>query len=788
MGIFKFKKKSNQPVFVIDTPPPFTSGGFHVGRAYGCVLSDVVARYKRMRGYNVLLPQGWDTQGLPTELAVQNRLGISPNQTKSFLHACKVWTFRNIEAMRSAMVRLGYSADWTFQYKTMDEDYHKRVQLALLRLFRQGRIYRSKHPVYWCPKCKTTLAQAELGYIRRKGILSYIKFEVENRNIEVATTRPELLHACVAVAVNPKDKRYGSIIGKKAVLPIYNRKVPIIADDFVNPEFGTGAVMVCTFGDENDVRVVLERKLSIIQALDEEGRIVNSKYFDGLPVEEARKAILRELDAKGFLSKVEELWHNVLAHTERSTCQTPIEFMLKEQWFIRILDLKGDIIKLANEIVWIPEHFRNRFVKWVESLSWDWIFSRQRKFGTPIPFWYCKECGAILPPKEEQLPVNPLRDKPPFEICPKCGSKNLVGASEVCDCWVDSSITPLVICNWPKKLENYPVDLRQQGSEIVRTWAFYTITQCYLQTRKIPFKKVLVNGMILGPDGKAISSSLGNVIYPEEAIEKFGADSLRQALLLARVGSDFPFKWKDIEYCWSFLQKMWNASRFAYRYMEKTTFSKKPKSLYFVDKWMLSRLQRLIVDFTNYMESFRFNLAVQEFQEFFWHLLCDDYIEMIKHRLNKPKRKWMKESAIYTLNHTLWNLIRLYAPITPHITEELYHKLFKKQENLESIHLASWPKPDEKLIDENSEACGELLRRIVRSVRKFKSKHRMALSEEISHLKILCNNKKVSWLLEKISDDIEAICKVKKASFSKKGSMDEKFEFQGCKIGLQFKI
>ncbi len=751
-------------------------------------MSDVIARYKRMRGYNVLLPQGWDTQGLPTELAVQNKLGINPNQTEKFLRTCKAWASKNIKTMRSAMIRLGYSADWTFEYKTMDKKYHKKVQLALLRLFNQGRIYRSKHPVYWCPKCKTTLAQAELGYVKRKGILAYIKFKIENGHVEIATTRPEFLHACVAVAVNPKDRRYRNLVNKKAIVPLYNRKVPIIADNFVDPNFGTGVVMVCTFGDERDVHVVLERKLPVIQALNEEGRIVNSKYFDDLPVKEARKVVLKKLEFKGCLSKIEKLWHNVLAHTERSTCQTPIELILKNQWFIRILDLKNDIIKLADEISWVPEHFQNRLVKWIESLNWDWVFSRQRKFGTPIPFWYCKRCGAILPPKEEQLPVNPSTDIPLFDQCPKCGNKEIAGASEVCDCWVDSSITPLVICCWPGKLENFPVNLRQQGSEIVRTWAFYSITQCYLQTGTLPFKTALINGMILGPDRKAMSSSLGNVIYPEEVIEKFGADSLREALILASVGSDFPFKWKDVEYCWGFLQKMWNASRFVHKYIRRNEFLENPKRLYFVDRWLLNKLQRLIINVTRHMETFRFNLAVQELQEFFWHLFCDDYIEMVKHRLNKPKKKWVRKSAVYTLNHALWNLIKLYAPITPHITEELYHRLFKEQIGLESIHLASWPKPCENLIDEDSEFLGELLRRIVWNARRFKSKRGMALSKEISHLKIVCQNKKVERLIEEIRDEIKAVCKVKRISFGKKGLKCIGFKFQGCEVNLRFRV
>jgi len=748
---------------VIDTPPHFTSGSLHIGRAYACILSDVTARYKRMRSYNVLLPQGWDTQGLPTELAVQNKLGIPLGNVNRFRSACKKWTKQMIGQMRETLLRLGCMPDWSFEYKTMDDDYHRKVQLALLNLYKMGRIYRSKHPIHWCPKCGTALADAELGYKREETNLAYIKFKVENEFIEIATTRPELLHACAAVAFHPEDKRYQHLVGREAHIPIYNSKVPIVADESADPEYGTGLVMICTFGDEQDIRTVLKHKLPTIEALDDEGKIINSRKYDGLNIIEARKAILADLMNIGALSKTVKISHNVLVHVERSTCQTPIEFLFKPQWFIHITDLKREIVKLAHQIKWFPPHTKKRLIGWAEGLEWDWLFSRQRTFGTPIPFWRCQECNYVIAPKKEDLPIDPAKEKPPVEQCPRCGSKAITGAKEVCDCWVDSSITPLVIAGWPNVLQYYPLSLRQQGSEIIRTWAFYSILQCYLQTGQLPFKMILVNGMILGSDGRAMSGSLGNAIDPLEVVEKYGADALRQALLLASVGSDFPFEWKDAKYCYSFTQKFWNASRFAQRHLSDYRLSKKTPKLYVVDKGILSLLQQLIKVVTEKMESFQFNIALKELQNFVWHEFCDYYIEIAKNRLYTPRKRWIKNSAQHTLYMTLWTLTHLYAPFAPHIAEEISQRLFSKT-TLE----AEWPTINENLIDKEAEKAWNILKEAISAIRKLKSEFRLPLNAEIPNATIHYGDESSKEILEALRFDIKEAGKVKRVRILKK--------------------
>lgn len=655
------------------------------------------------------------------------------------------------------MIRLGYVSDWTFEYRTMDREYHRKVQLALLNLYRMKRIYRIRHPIHWCPKCKTALADAELGYIKEATNLIYIKFRTADTFLEIATTRPELLHACVAVAFHPRDKRYQGLRYKELMIPIYKRNIPLITDDSVDPAYGTGLVMICTFGDEQDVKIVLRHKLPSIDALDEEGRIINSGKYDGLSVKEAREVILGDLVNHNAISKVVKLSHRVLAHTERSTCQTPIEFLLKRQWFIKIVDLKEQVARLVERIGWFPTHMKKRLVDWANGLEWDWLFSRQRTFGTPIPFWYCQECDTVIAPKEENLPIDPTREKPPIEKCPKCGSSALAGARETCDCWVDSSITPLVIAGWPGKLEPYPINLRQQGSEIIRTWAFYSMIQCYLQTGQLPFSKVLVNGMVLGPDGNAMSSSLGNVVDPSEVMKQYGADSLRQALLLPSLGSDFPFEWKDVKYCYSFMQKLWNACRFAQKHLKGYKSPRKPPKIYIVDKGILSIFQRLTVDLTEHMETFQYNLALQELQSFVWHEFCDYYLEIIKSRFYGARKDWIRESAQYTLHTILLKVLNMYMPFAPHIAEELIERLFSKTELK-----ADWPTANEKLINEEDESAWVLLREAISSIRKFKSDHRLPLSAEIPEFIVHCNDENTRRMLETLENDIKEAGKTRR--------------------------
>ncbi|MDQ1279109.1 MAG: valyl-tRNA synthetase, partial [Thermoproteota archaeon] len=368
------KNDKKKPVFVIDTPPPFTSGELHIGHAYWNIINDTLARYKRMRGYNVLLPQGWDCQGLPTELKVQKKWRIPKENRDLFREKCVEWTLQMIESMKKTMIKLGYRPDWEqFEYRTMDSSYWRNVQQTLLDFHEKDLIYRNAFPVHWCPNCETALAQAELGYVDQQGSLYYIRFSYNGGYIEIATTRPELLSACQALAVHPEDERYKHMIGKRAETPLFNKAVPILADPQVDKEFGTGIVMICTFGDEQDIKWQQKYDLPIIEAIDERGRLINSGKYTRLKIIEARKAVVSDLKETGLISKEEEISHKVLCHTERSDCMTPVEFLVKTQFFIKIRPFKEEVKEACKRMTWLPEYMLQRLIDWVNSIEWDWL-------------------------------------------------------------------------------------------------------------------------------------------------------------------------------------------------------------------------------------------------------------------------------------------------------------------------------------------------------------------------------------------------------------------------------
>lgn len=758
--VFKFKN-DGRPPFVIDTPPPFTSGELHMGHAYWNILNDTLARYKRMRGFDVLLPQGWDCQGLPTELKVQFKWKVPKEDRELFRKKCKEWTNNMIKSMKETMIKLGYRPDWEqFEYRTMDRDYWKAVQYSLLIMHKKNLIYRKEFPVHWCSRCGTALAQAELGYVQKMGKLYYVKFRiVDSENyIEVATTRPELLNACAALVVHPHDERYSSIVGSEVEVPIFEQRIKIFEDEDVDPKFGTGVVMICTYGDEQDIKWQQKFGLPIVKAIDEFGRMINAKRYTGMSVVKAREEIVKDLREKGLISKEEEITHNVLTHTERADCMTPVEFLVKEQWFLRSKEYKEMILSEAVKMKWTPKFMKQRLIDWVNSIEWDWLISRQRVFGTPIPFWYCKNCNFIIAPNEEDLPIDTSVERAPVEVCPKCGSTEILGTPDVCDCWVDSSITPLIVTgffNDRKRFERtYPVDVRQQGHDIIRTWLYYTLLRCKIITGETPFKEVLVNGHILGPDGSRMSKSKGNVIMPEEGIRNYGADAIRQAVLSLTLGSDFPFKWEPVKYGKAFLQKVWSSARFASSFLRGEDYEIRVDELEDVDAWILSRLREVIKVTTEAMENGQFHIAVEHLQRFYWHDFCDQYIEAVKPRLYAPKNREGEKSAKATLYMVIWAFIRMLAPICPHITEEIYHKVFKAKEGYMSIHIAPYPSAEEIPIVDGRD--GEGLIRVIAGLRAKKIENKIALSANVKGARI-SNTKEVldvckknEWLIKEV--------------------------------------
>ncbi len=770
--VYKFDEEGDNP-YIIDTPPPFTSGVPHMGHALWWTWNDIIARFKRMTGYNVLLPQGWDCHGLPTELKVEKEYGIKKDNKEEFLKKCDEWTEISIEKMKSRMIRLGYSSDWDYEYKTHTPEYIKFVQKTLLKLYKKGLLKRVKHPVMWCTKCRTTLAKAEVGYKEVDGTLYYIKFPIkEGGHIQIATTRPELLPACVAIFVHPEDDRYKDKVGKHAVVPFFDREVPILENEDVDREFGTGAVYLCTYGDEMDIKWQKKYGLPEIDIINEDGTLNdNAGPFKGLTTEEARKRIVEELALKGLMVKEEPYKHNVLCHTERQSCMNPIEFIPKEQWAISAKEFNQKIIEMADEIKWSPEYMKTRLVNWAQSMDWDWIISRQRVFGTPIPFYYCKDCGAVIPVDEKDLPVNPAIEKKVTK-CPKCGSTNIVGETDICDGWVDSSITPLVVSGYWKGSEKwkkfYPTTLRQQGHDIIRTWAYYTMLRCYLETGEKPWEEILINGMVLGPDGREMHKSLGNVIEPDEVLEKHGADTIRMGLvLLGLYGKDAAFSWKDMEYCYKFLIKLWNIYRFSMMHLEGT-IPKEPEKLNLVDRWILSKLSKVEKDVRKSLEDYQFNVALTKVQTFVWHEFADYYIEFVKHRLYEDK----DESALYTLYNVLLSSIKMLAPFAPFITEELYQNYFRELEGEKSIHLTKWP--EHNFVDENAEEKGELLKDIISYIRKFKTNNGMKMKDPLKKITVDAD----------IEDIEEEIRKIMNVSEVLKGHGTDKTE-GGVGIGVE---
>lgn len=771
LGIHSFKRDDTEsPTYVIDTPPPYPSGEFHMGTGLNWTYFDIVARYKRMRGFNVLFPQGWDCHGLPTEVQVEKRYGIRKGDlpAEKFRELCVKLTSENIAHMKEEMNSFGFSIDWSTEYRTMDPSYYSKTQLSFVQLYKKGLIYRGEHPVNWCPRCETAIADAEVEYGERKTTLYQIKFKLVegDGNLTIATTRPEYLPACVVVAVHPDDARYKGYVGKKLEVPPFGHVVEIIEDIEVDPEFGTGVVMVCTFGDKTDVRWVKRHKLPVVKLIDEKGMMSEAAgKYSKMTIAEARRAIVKDLRGAGLLEKEEEMPQSVGVCWR---CKTAVEILAKPQWFMRVLALNDRVVDEAKRVRWVPDYMLTRFVDWANSMDWDWVISRQRIFATPIPAWYCSNCREPIVADEKQLPVNPTKDKPAVEKCPNCGNQNFEPEQDVLDTWMDSSITIAAHAGWPDLDQRlFPADLQPNGTDIIRTWDYYLMVRHLALLDKAPYKTVLVNGMVLGTDGRAMHKSLGNYVDSTKAREKFGADALRQwAAIGASTGSDIPFSWKDVDFGYRFMRKVWNAARFAGSYLNGKTARLDVKELKLrpIDRWLLSRLNRLVKQVTAWLEDFQFNRALSEIHNFMWHEFCDMYIEEVKYRLYGGDRT--ADAAAFTLYHTLLTSVKLLAPFVPHFAEEIYQTYFAEHQQLPSVHSFSWPKADEGLIDESSERLGEITNLLISTLRQFKSARKLALSKEISKLEVYAPNAEVVELLEKVEEDIAGTMRVREVKIT----------------------
>ena len=793
---YKFIGDGTKPNYIIDTPPPYPTGATHMGHVLNWTYIDIIARFKRMQDYDVLFPQGWDCHGLPTEVKVEETHNIKKGDVArdEFRKMCIDLTSENIKQMKAQMISLGFSQDWSREFVTMTPEYMERTQLSFLKMYNEGLIYRGIHPVNWCPRCETAIAFAEVEYHENETYLNYLEFPAEEgeKGVLIATTRPELLSACVAVVVHPEDERYKELAGKRLEVPLFGRSVEIITDTEVDPEFGTGAVMICTFGDKTDVLWVNKYGLDIIEAIDEQGIMQDvSGEYCGLSIGKCKEKIIEDLKKEGYLKKQENVDQNVGLCWR---CKTPIEILVKNQWFVAVKELIDDIKEVSDEMKWTPEYMETRLLNWTGSMDWDWCISRQRIFATPVPVWYCSECGKVHIASPDMLPVDPTQDKPDGKC--ECGNGEFIGETDVLDTWMDSSISPLSITGWPdESYKNYyPTALRPQGHDIIRTWAFYTILRCKALTGQRPFDEIVVNGMVFGEDGYKMSKSRGNVISTDAVLEDYGADALRLWAANSVPGSDVPFAWKDVKYGYKFLRKFWNAFRFINMHIEGFEASLSEEEIYEnlnpMDRWILSKLNRIVIDVTDSIESYTFANAVNKIQAFVWHDFCDEYIETVKYRLygDSPELAISKEVAQYTLQTVILTSLKLLAPLTPHFVDEIYQHM--QSEDI-SIHKTLWPEINEKLINESAEETGKIGVEIIGEIRRFKSGSKMSLNTPIKTVNIYTTNSTLIDAIEQLSADIKGTMRINDLKImSGKPDIKEKVTEiipQMAKIGPQFK-
>jgi valyl-tRNA synthetase len=782
--IYAFDPKSDREVFSIDTPPPYASADhLHVGHGMHYSQFEFVSRYQKMKGKNVFFPMGFDDNGLPTEKFVEKKHNLNKSKITrtEFRKLCLEESKKAGKTYFELFNSLGFSLDWSLLYQTIGEKARRVSQKSFLDLYRKERLRRIDAPTVWCTHCQTSIAQAEFENVELSSHFSDIKFACGDQELVISTTRPEMLPACVGLFYHPEDEKYKSLKGKTAKVPLFNHDVPILEDENVDMEKGTGLMMVCTFGDKEDVEKWHRHKLPLRIVFEEHGRMneLASKYA-GMKIKEARPAILEDLKSKGYLLNQKEITHAVNVH-ER--CGTEIEFLKKLQWEIKVLDKKDELLEIAKKINWYPKHMKLRYEHWVKNLQWDWGISRQRYYGVPFPVWYCDNCNEVILAKEENLPVDPIEDKPPCSECPKCGHDKLVPETDVMDTWMTSSVSPEINADWDKK-HLLPMSLRPQAHDIIRTWAFYTIVKSYFHHENIPWKDVMISGHGQDPHGKKMSKSKGNFVVAQDVIKKYSADAFRYWASTVKLGEDLPYQEKDVVTGNKTVVKIFNACKFAVIQL-KGYDGKIPTEFRPIDKWILSKLQGVIETSTQNFDVYEYSKSKVAVDQFFWQSFCDNYLEIVKDRLYNTD-KYSEEDVLsgqYALYQVSLNILKMFAPLMPFITEEAYHFFYDTLEDAESIHLTSWPEVDKNLIDEDAEKAGDLFVDILASVRRFKSQNNVSLKAPIKELKINCDPMNED-LIQKLEQDLKTVTHASKVSYVKEGTDLECDKYE-IKLGVE---
>ncbi len=756
-GVYNFDPaRTREETFVVDTPPPTVSGSLHVGHVFSYTQTDTIVRYQRMRGKNIMYPMGWDDNGLPTERRVQNKFNIrcnpdvayDPNwkatvseakeplqvSRRNFIEACSLVTKEDEEAFETLWRNLGLSVDWREQYATIDSHCRQVSQLSFLDLVKRGYLFSSESPTMWDVDFQTALAQADLEDRPVKGAYHDIRFGIEGGgDFVISTTRPELVVSCIAVVAHPSDERYRGLFGKYAITPLFESRVPIQPSEHADPELGTGIMQISTFGDNADVQYWKSSGLPIKTVIGKDGRFLpidfTSGTFKSLNPEKAKatydqmvgkysqaaRKIIAGLYAQAgsAVSGTESALTSEPRATEQRVKfyekgERPIEFITTRQWFVRLLDFKKELLEQGSKIEWHPRHMRSRYDHWVEGLNQDWCISRQRFFGVPFPVWYPTDSDgrpqydSPIFAAQEKLPIDPLSDCPPGYSEDQRGQPNgFMGEPDVMDTWATSSLTPQIVSHWEldgaKHQKIFPMDLRPQAHEIIRTWAFYTIAKAWMHEGEIPWKNIVISGWILDPDRKKMSKSKGNVVTPMHLLEQYSADGVRYWAARARLGVDTAFDEKVFKNGQKLTTKVFNASKFVISQIDAFEAESKQAKLEDIteelDRCFITQLRKVVAEANESFQNFEYAGALQASEDAFWSF-CDHYLELVKVRAYVGNVDAGRRSAVATLGTALNIFLRLFAPFLPFVTEEAWSWRFAGSNAL-SIHLATFPSADE---------------------------------------------------------------------------------------------
>ena len=798
----------NKKLFSIDTPPPTASGYLHIGHVFSYSHQDIIARFKRMNGFEIFYPMGWDDNGLPTERRVQDYFNVrcDPDEKsveniqefvekidkksnpvkvsrKNFIELCHIVTTEDEKVFKDLFMKIGLSVDWDQEYATIQDIPREIAQRSFIDLYKKGNVYNVQSPSLWDPEFQTAVAQAEIEDREVPGAYHDIEFETsDGSSFVISTTRPELLAACVGIATHPDDKRFKNLIGKTAITPLFEVEVPIFSSELVDKDKGTGILMVCTFGDNVDVQWWKEEKLETRIIVNKFGRLkevdFNSQNFkskkpkkandfykmiEGKNLKQAKKIIVEMLseplnfnNKAALVSQPREIMHSVRFY-ERS--KTPLEILSTRQWFVKLLDKKKMLLEKSKQIEWHPTFMSKRFENWTENLNMDWCISRQRFFGVPFPIWYKlnenlqPDYDNPLFPDESELPVDPSEDTPKeFNENQRGKPNGFVGEKDVFDTWFTSSMTPQIGGKWGTGEDFFdkilPYDIRPQSHEIIRTWAFYTVVKSALHHNEIPWKNVIISGWVLDPDRKKMSKSKGNVVVPNDLIEQYGADAVRYWSANARLGADTANDEQVFKVGKKLVVKIFNASKFVLNNFHKIDVLDKSNIKNPLDKSLVFIFNNYLEKITESLNKYQFAEALNLTEDFFWNYFTDNYIELVKNRrLNGSSADSL--SASTTLILILENVLKLFAPFVPMITDEIWLTMYPDKK---SIHLQKWPQKIDVDLNNISSHEFEVAKESIASIRKEKTSNEIGLGKEVEKITITVNKEKIEALNQVLGD------------------------------------